>query len=223
MQLFLQLDDENKRKVLGEILHQIRFPVMDPDQFVKCVGSTKVLTPEESLDVILFTKGSTPHKTIPFLTIPRTGSWKEEFFNGIQIQQHAVGASQVKVRFTMQSNKSEILLSSVYFVSTTSNPINRITLLSSESVVNNTHRVFEGYELYEAAFSRPVPIQQNQRYDLIFQGQTYNTFPMIQGNYGNRIVTQDTVIRMQRTSWYCLVGFKFKVTGNDNPQEVDFY
>ena len=220
----MQLDDENKRKLLGDILHQVRFPVMDPDQFVKCVGSTKVLTPEESLDIILFTKGSTPHKTIPFLTTPRTGTWEEEFFNGIQIQQHFVGASQIKARFTMQSNKSEILLSSVYFVNATSNPINRITLLSSEGVVNNTHRVFEGHELYEAAFSRPVPLQQNQLYDLIFRGQqSFLQLPVIQGNHGNRIVTQGTVIMMQKRSWYCLVGFKFKTTGNNNPQEAGVY
>ena len=203
--------------MLGEILHQIRFPVMDPDQFVKCVGSTKVLTPEESLDVILFTKGSTPHKTIPFLTTPRTGSWNEEFFNGIQIRQQGVNTSQITVRFSLQSNKSEILLSSVYFINTATNPINRITLSSSEGVVNNTHRVFEGYELYEAVFKQPVPIQQYRYNNLIFRGQQIvRQVPLIQGNHGNRIETKGITLIMQGTAWYYFVGFKFKAAGNNN-------
>ena len=176
---------------------------MDPDQFVKCVGSTKVLTSEESLDVILFTKGSTPHKTIPFLTTPRTGSWKEEFFNGIQIRQQGVNTSQITARFSLQRSKSEILLSSVYFINTATNPISRITLFSSESVVNNTHRVFEGYELYEAVFKQPVPLQQCRYYDLIFRDQQIvRQAPLIQGNHGKRIETKGFTIMMQG---YCLV------------------
>ena len=45
---------ENKRKVLGDVLFNIRFPLMDQEYFAQNVGLTELLTSDEKVDVLLY-------------------------------------------------------------------------------------------------------------------------------------------------------------------------
>ena len=50
---------ENKRNVLGHVLYNIRFPLMDQEYFARNVGVTKLLTSDEKVDVFLYHATST--------------------------------------------------------------------------------------------------------------------------------------------------------------------
>ena len=45
---------ENKRKVLGNVLFKVRFPLIDMTYFAKNVGVTELLTSEEKVDILLY-------------------------------------------------------------------------------------------------------------------------------------------------------------------------
>ena len=58
-----------REKSLGDIIYQIRFPIMDSDDFVNDVLVSKVLLPEESVDIMLTKNELTPHQQMhAFLT-----------------------------------------------------------------------------------------------------------------------------------------------------------
>ena len=146
----MQATDENKRRVLGNVLNQIRFPVMDPDEFIKSVGSTRVLTSEESLDVILFSKGSDPHRPLNFPTSPRTAAWKDFFIENNKPEVQLVNVPTLKTRFSVQSrsNKTEPLMSSVYFINPLDVPIAKVTLASSEGLIRKVEKSYFGHSLF---------------------------------------------------------------------------
>ena len=50
----LDISWENKRKVLGQVLYNIRFPLMSQEYFAKNIAVTEILTSDEKVDVFLY-------------------------------------------------------------------------------------------------------------------------------------------------------------------------
>ncbi|XP_045212623.2 BTB/POZ domain-containing protein 3-like [Mercenaria mercenaria] len=68
---------ENKRKILGEVIEKIRFPTIPPDVFVKKVVPTKILLPEDQMQLLQFMvtmTTETPGYVGKFISYPRHNS-----------------------------------------------------------------------------------------------------------------------------------------------------
>ena len=70
-----EVSGEEKRKILGDAVNLIRFPLMSEEKFASLVPKTKVLTEKDSLDVLLYVKNAIkpPSK---FSDIPRQGTYR---------------------------------------------------------------------------------------------------------------------------------------------------
>ncbi|KAK3105759.1 hypothetical protein FSP39_005002 [Pinctada imbricata] len=56
----LEVTWENKRTVLGEILYDIRFPLMDPKYFAEKLGEAELLTDKEKVEIMYFHSAKKP-------------------------------------------------------------------------------------------------------------------------------------------------------------------
>ena len=150
---------------------------MDADEFIRSVSSTEVLTTEESLNLILLMKGSTPKKELAFSSVERRGAWREEFFKGLSIvQQHGYGYPNqpghfnfdtgpslltASVPFQINYGKNRIIcIKSVYLINNTNCEFSSIGLSESEGKISRLeNRSYVGCQLYEAVFNPTVKMQ----------------------------------------------------------------
>lgn len=75
----LEIDGENQRKVLNDILFDIRFPLLDNDFFMNYISDTKLLTESEENQLLRFYLNPS-HKDasrFPFKAMPRIAPEKE--------------------------------------------------------------------------------------------------------------------------------------------------
>ena len=68
----LQVNDEEKRAVLGDILYEIRFPTMTLEEFGENVASCEILTDKEARYLFTLHSGAKPAKVLPFKGKKRT-------------------------------------------------------------------------------------------------------------------------------------------------------
>ena len=179
--------DQNKRKVLGDLIYLIRFPNMDADEFILSVSSAEVLTTEESLSLILLMKGSTPKKKLAFSSAERSSPWTEEFFKGLSIvpphgffQPNQVGhfnfnngqnVLNASVSFQINYGKNKILcIKSVFLINSTNSEFSSVRLLDSEGKISRLqNRTYVGCQLYEAVFNPKVTMQSNKTASILVQ------------------------------------------------------
>ena len=193
--IIFQVTDQNKRQVLGDLIYLIRFPNMDADEFIRSVSSAEVLTTEESLNLILLKKGSTPKKELSFSSVERCGAWTEEFFKGLSIEQqydfeygfqygyrhgnqpqafHSNTGSTLlitSVPFQINYGKNkDIYVKSVFLINDTNYEFSNVRLLDSEGKISRLeNRTYVGCQLYEAVFNPKVIMQSNTTASIIVQ------------------------------------------------------
>ena len=68
---------------------------MDPDEFIKEVSNSEVLTTDEAFNLILQMKGLTPRRQMSFSSAERSGTWKEEFFKDLSVVPQQYGSTVV--------------------------------------------------------------------------------------------------------------------------------
>ena len=94
----LDISGENKRKVLGDILNKVRFPLMDPEYFALEVARTGLLSDAEKVDVFLY---YTSKKSI----VPQYFQEKERILKVMRFGQvssrKAVDMEYVELNFTV--------------------------------------------------------------------------------------------------------------------------
>lgn len=150
---------------------------MDVDEFIRSVSSAEVLITEESLNLILLMKGSTPKKELPFSSAERGGPWTEEFFKDLSnASQHgyypgnqpysktAPTLLNTSIPFQINYGKSRIIyIKSVFLINNTSSQFSSVSLLNSEGKISRLeNRTYLGYQLYEAVFNPKVKMQSNK-------------------------------------------------------------
>ena len=101
-----------KGKFLIIVIYLIRFPTMDQVDFFKSVATSRILAPEEALDVALHIKESTPRNKLLFSEKRRVGTWKEQFFPCSYYDQVQVGNS-LQAICNVQGHAE---VASVYFI-----------------------------------------------------------------------------------------------------------
>ena len=120
---FFQPNDQNKRKILGGALYLIRFPTMDQNDLFKTVGTSRVLTAEETLDIALHLKELTPLNKLNFPDDSRIGTYQEHFFANTRClgQPYITsGCAQQYVSFNIP--KGQLSISSVFFLDVNAGP-----------------------------------------------------------------------------------------------------
>ena len=198
---------------------------MDPDEFIKSVSSRGVLTTEESLNLILSMKGSTPKTPLSFPSSERKGRWKEEFFTGLSVdlqqQQQGHGivtstSSRFHIPFEINFGKKKLVkIKSIFLInnSVTNNPFIRVTISTCEATISKLkNRMHLGYQLHEALFNPAVEIQSNKCTITINlpanrRPTQLRGIPFVHETRGN---SDDVTISMQNIPWSFVVGFKYK-------------
>ena len=147
------MTDQNKRKVLGDLIYLIRFPNMDVDEFILSVSNTELLTTEESDSLITSMKGSTPDKELAFLSVEQSSPWMEEFLKGLSIVPqhgplsfdevnqpgHLTAPTLLNTSIPLQINygKSQIIyIKSVLLINDTNYEFSSVRLLESEGKIS---------------------------------------------------------------------------------------
>ena len=204
--IHLQLTDENKRKVLGDVLYQIRFPTMDLNDFCKTVGSSRVLTSEEAFDVVLRMKESTPRNKLTFLDTPRIITWQELFYTNAQYgYEQCLHSCQQSVNIS----QGHLKVSSVYFIDIYGMQTDRVHLSKYGNVRTLQNRLHQGQQLYEAVFDPPVRLNPGDN-TITFSKSDGGYFNAIQVTGQNTLQYKDVTVTMPGNPWYFVVGFKFR-------------
>lgn len=167
----LELNSENKRKVLGEALYMIRFPLMTIEEFAHNVAQSELLTDKEVVNLFLFfTVSSKP--SVPFSIEPRcciTG--EEHSVNRFQRTESRWGYSGTSDRIRFLTDRPIFitglgLFGSIHGPSEYEAVIEVIHTGSGKVVANNTTSfVSDGSDsMYRVMFKYPVEITQNTNY-----------------------------------------------------------
>ena len=192
-----QASDDNKRKVLDNVIYLIRFPTMDQVDFFKSVATSRILAPEEALDVALHIKESTPRNKLPFSDKRRVGTWKEQLFT-CSYDGQTQSCYSLQVTCNVQGNAE---VASVYFVNGTSgNPINSLILASTNAlrITKLENRRHCGQQLYEAIFDPPVKLQSGNHI-IKLQGNGYFNAARLSGQ--NLLKYSFVTLSIQGNSW----------------------
>ena len=177
---------------------------MGPDEFVKDVAKSAVLTPEEALDIVLHVKKSTPRNKLPFSDKPRVGTWQEQLFNCLYYNQLGTYNS-FKQYFNLQGNAE---VASVYFLNASNYNNIELTLQSTSTrikVLENRHHC--GQQLYEAVFEPPVKLQSGSHVVSIYSDNYFNV-EQVSGQH--TLQFKGATITMNDNPWCMIVGFKIK-------------
>lgn len=167
----LELNSENKRKVLGEALYLIRFPLMTIEEFAHNVAQSELLTDKEVVNLFLyFTVSSKP--SVPFSIEPRcciTG--EEHSVNRFQRTESRWGYSGTSDRIRFLTDRPIFitglgLFGSIHGPSEYEAVIEVIHTGSGKVVATNTTSfVSDGSDsMYRVMFKYPVEITQNTNY-----------------------------------------------------------
>ena len=218
--LLLQLTDENKRKVLGDVLYLIRFPTMDDKDFCKNVGTSRVLTAEENLDIVLHLNELTPHNKINFPREPRLGTEQEHFFtNACYHDQHNTYTTSFQQTVLLNIAKGQISISSVYLMGVTEGQFSVHVSTRNGNVRKVENRLHQGYQLYEAVFDPPVRIKSGN-HDIQFRSLPGSSIYVTRVQGQNTIQHKDVTFSMASNPWCFVVGFKFRKCLNSFCQSV---
>ena len=199
------MTDQKKRELLGDVFNLIRFPNMDADEFIRSVSSAEVLTTEESLNLILLMKGSTPKKDLAFSSVERSGRWKEEFFKGLSIVSQSgfqfgskagmfVPPQQSDIYIPFQVNYAKekaICIKSVFLINNTNCEFGRVSLSDSEGKISRLeNRTYVGCQLYEAVFNPKVIIESSLTPPVIIENPSLHQPTMLQSSTTASIIVQ---------------------------------
>ena len=181
---------------------------MEQDDFFKTVGTSKVLTAEETLDIALHMKELAPHNKLTFPNKKRIGTWMDHFFTNARFCSY-VNSYQFQQDFSITiPPKVRIVISSIYFLNVNGYQLS-VNFTRTGNVRKLENRLHQGQQLYEAVFDPPVRVGSGNHV-ITFTNPTagYYQGSQIQGQ--NNLQYRDVTISIPSTRWYFVVGFKMR-------------
>ncbi len=177
---------------MGDVIYLIRFPLMDADKFITTVGKSRVLTSDESLNIILSMKDSLPKHQLPFSSVTRSGVWTTQFFNNTNIRRFPPDPGMSQAWGTQFNVQMAISVHSIYVVSFCPDPEKlKFHLLCGNQSINGKHVIshdetFGNCTLYEVIFEPPVCLfpgthTLNLQFMFMAAASAYN-IPLIRGS-----------------------------------------
>lgn len=195
---------------------------MDQDDFLEFVGSAAVLTPEESLDIVLYNNGYTPRQQLSFPDKCRVGPWKEELFSSVTMEtgriinwQRGSYFESLSATVVVEMPTGYILLSSIFFVNNCDRSVIKTISLKSKSsneIYKMENRFHKGHQLFEAKFNPPVEMRTgNIAVWCSVMCSSEDEFYGVSRVKGQQ-ATHNRIgnISMGSLEWNYVVGFKYK-------------
>ena len=190
---------------------------MELDDFCAAVGTSRVLTGEEALDVVLHMKNATPHNRLTFSDKLRVNTWTDQFFTDAYLFDHMYVGTNVQQYFSITIPKGQIVISSIYFINFEGHQLS-VNFTRDGNVRKLENRLHQGQQLYEAVFNPPVPVKSgNHMITFSCTGATsggtyeyYNAPTATQLKGSTSLRYKDAVITVPENNWYFLVGFKLR-------------
>lgn len=206
------MNDDNKREVLGDVIHQIRFPVISLDDFFQTVANSDVLSAAEALDVALTIKNYTPRNKVSFSNKPREGTWIEKFFTGVQLSTSCTKYNSTH-QFYLSVPAGNVLISSMYFLNLNNDQNLTMSLNKTAGTIHKLeNRSHEGHQLYECTFDSPVTLTAGYAQFSFLHCSGYCTgsgyCTQIRG--ATTLTHKDITFTPQNNPWFYIVGLKFK-------------
>ena len=184
---------------------------MEQDDFFKTVGTSKVLTAEESFDIALHMKELTPHNKLSFQCEPRVGIWQEHLFTNARYNAQVNVGNPIQQQLSFKVPQGQIVISSVYFFNVSGHQWS-VHLTRNAKVSKLENRLHQGQQLYEAVFNPPVSLRSGTHM-IKFTGITTGGYGYYNATqiYGQYILQyKDVTISMPNNNWYFVLGFKLR-------------
>ena len=182
---------------------------MEQDDFFKTVGTSKVLTAEETLDIALHMKELAPHNKLTFPNKKRIGTWMDHFFSNVCFYSYVRVGSRLQQNFSITIPKVRIDISSIYFLNVSRTQLSVNFTSRNGNVRKLENRLHQGQQLYEAVFDPPVRVGLGN-HTITFTNPTggYYQGSQIQGQ--STLQDKDVTISIPSSCWYFVVGFKLR-------------
>ncbi len=177
----------------------IRFPLIDSDEFLTTVASTKILDPSEIQDVLQYQKGAAT--SFPFVATPRH-SYVTLRFPRLCLSRHTGHAflepSARDTEFRVTGKSKTFFLKRVFFRAPPNCEVERVWMSDDG---------WPEADVYEsqARFDPPVRLRARVWYRLTFElSDTKSIVPRLCGT--NRVSAHGVTAEIDGTTWYLLTG-----------------
>ena len=121
---------------------------MDLGELISSVSSTKVLTTDEALNLILTMKGAKPRQQLCFTSSKRHSLWERRLLKSLSVSSQQINAQQLQTIFNIQHCGKGVLVKSVFLLNIRECVFSKVILQSTEGKIrkleNNLH---EGHPL----------------------------------------------------------------------------
>ena len=168
-----EVSGEEKRKILGDAVNLIRFPLMKQEEFASLVPKTNILPKEYALDVFLYFNNA----TLKFSNVPRRGCMKRvmrfktvnHFLWGAACAPHSVAFSVNcnviihGVRLFGSKGVTFNVTVGIYSKGTWSD-IDKLT--EEVGKFKTDKEITDGYYGFDVLFKEPVPVKKNETYEI---------------------------------------------------------
>ncbi len=168
--LYFKVSDENRRELLGDILHQIRFPTMTLDKFLHNVSNTEVLTDREVRGIVTVIGGAKPNVPVTFPDKPRGRMFEEIQFTEIEqirkinVQLPLGVFCDIKLEGL---DAGEILeVSEIHFCNPADFPYDVVQThgchgITASKILKIPNQMIGSAPVYKAIFNRPIKLSSN--------------------------------------------------------------
>ena len=174
-----EVSGEEKRKILGDAVNLIRFPLMKQEEFASLVPKTKVLPKEDALEVLLCFNNAI-ESPLKFSNIPRRGCNSDikrvKRFKTVEYKQWFGGAAPQSVAFSVNRNViihgvrlfgSEGVTFKVTVGIYSKGAWSYLDKLTEEVGKFKTDKeMTDGFYGFDVLFKEPVPVKKNETYEI---------------------------------------------------------
>ena len=201
-----EVSGEEKRKILGDAVNLIRFPLMKEQEFASLVPKTKVLPKEDALEVLLYFNNAI-ESPLKFSNVPRRGSNSDikrvMRFKTVEYKQRFCGGTPQSVAFSVNRN---VIIHGVrlfgnegvtfnvtvgIYSKGTWSDLDKLTKLTEEVGKFKTDKeITDGYYGFDVLFKEPVPVKKNETYEI--RAELSGLFSYC-GNQGQAHVTDNGI------------------------------
>ena len=169
-----EVSGEEKRKILGDAVNLIRFPLMKQEEFASVVPKTKVLPKEYALDVF-------NNATLKFSNVPRRGCRVKRVIKTVNDSLWFAGGVPAPYSVAFSVNRNVIIHGVRLFGSEgvtfnvtvgiyskgTWSDLDKLTKLTEEVGKFKTDKeITDGYYGFDVLFKEPVPVKKNEAYEI---------------------------------------------------------
>ncbi len=225
----LQVNDEGKRTVLGDILYEIRFPTMTLEEFGENVANCGALTDTEARYLFTLYSKTKPSLVFPFKEKRRMGRYQLLEFHANSVSNKVIGVDVFQTVITCTLNFAHVIhnieISEIQFCQPSgTEAIDAVFIqqIAAKAIFKMQNKTYYDHPVYTAIFEPPFrfsypdvkpkvqfQIKRGQKYSIVeLQASTQHHSFNIKG-IQTTIYVQETGAGSNKR-WYCLTALKLQ-------------